>query len=135
MPVDHKKHPLAEQRASSNSEPRPNRAEPEEAAFEDPQTALNRDFYLHIKIITEALHYFLCEKNKKYGNSALQPLPVFSQLSTEERIYVRMDDKISRIANRPRGAPLAKNDVADLIGYLLLECKRRGWYDFKDLLD
>ena len=61
----------------------------------------------------------LIYKNKKYGNSALEPLGVFSQLSAKEGLLVRIDDKLKRIKN----GSLEKDDedvVNDLIGYLVL---------------
>ena len=61
----------------------------------------------------------LIAKNEKYGNSALEPLGVFSQLSAKEGLLVRIDDKLKRIKN----GSLDKDDedvVNDLIGYLVL---------------
>lgn len=61
----------------------------------------------------------LISKNKKYGNSALEPLGVFSQLSAKEGLLIRIDDKLKRIKN----GSLEKDDedvVNDLIGYLVL---------------
>jgi hypothetical protein len=55
----------------------------------------------------------------KYGNSALEPLGVFSQLSAKEGLLVRIDDKLKRIKN----GSLEKDDedvINDLIGYLVL---------------
>jgi hypothetical protein len=61
----------------------------------------------------------LIEKNSKYGNSAIEPLGVFSNLSPEEGLKVRIDDKLKRIKN----GSLEKDDedvINDLIGYLVL---------------
>jgi hypothetical protein len=61
----------------------------------------------------------LISKNKKYGNSALEPLGVFSQLSAKDGLLVRIDDKLKRIKN----GSLDKDDedvINDLIGYLVL---------------
>jgi hypothetical protein len=61
----------------------------------------------------------LIAKNQKYGNSALEPLGVFSQLSPREGLLIRIDDKLKRIKN----GSLANDDedvVNDLIGYLVL---------------
>lgn len=58
-------------------------------------------------------------KNQKYGNSALEPLGVFSQLSPREGLLIRIDDKLKRIKN----GSLEKDDedvINDLIGYLVL---------------
>jgi hypothetical protein len=61
----------------------------------------------------------LITKNLKYGNSALEPLGVFSKLSAKEGLLVRIDDKLKRIKN----GSLEKDDedvINDLIGYLVL---------------
>lgn len=61
---------------------------------------------------------FLIEKNRKYGNSALNPIRVFSKASMLEQIKVRMDDKINRIRNEQTDED---EDVYwDLAGYLIL---------------
>ena len=60
----------------------------------------------------------LTEKNRKYGNSALEPSRVFSRASPLEQLNVRIDDKISRLQS---GQPDDQEDAAfDLLGYLLL---------------
>lgn len=60
----------------------------------------------------------LCRKNAAYGNSALDPVRIFSKADTIEQINVRIDDKLSRLA---RGS-LDEEDVElDLIGYLVLK--------------
>jgi hypothetical protein len=61
----------------------------------------------------------LVSKNLKYGNSALEPLGVFSHLSAKEGLLVRIDDKLKRIKN----GSLEKDDedvINDLVGYLVL---------------
>jgi hypothetical protein len=61
----------------------------------------------------------LINKNIKYGNSALEPLGVFSQMSAKEGLLIRIDDKLKRIKN----GSLEKDDedvINDLIGYLVL---------------
>ena len=61
----------------------------------------------------------LISKNLKYGNSALEPLGVFSKLSAREGLLIRIDDKLKRIKN----GSLEKDDedvINDLIGYLVL---------------
>ena len=69
--------------------------------------------------ILQGIEDLLVAKNEKYGNSALEPLGVFSQLSAKEGLLVRIDDKLKRIKN----GSLDKDDedvVNDLIGYLVL---------------
>jgi hypothetical protein len=60
----------------------------------------------------------LLEKNRAYGNSALDPLRIFSRADPVEQLNVRIDDKLSRIA---RGREFSGDDTElDLIGYLVL---------------
>lgn len=61
----------------------------------------------------------LQSKNKAYGNSATNPVRIFSRCSTDEQLRVRIDDKLSRLA---KGDPAAFGEdvVEDLIGYLIL---------------
>lgn len=61
---------------------------------------------------------FLLEKNKAYGNSALEPVRIFSKVSKLEQLYVRMDDKLSRIK---RGQADNEDVFQDLLGYLIIE--------------
>lgn len=64
------------------------------------------------------LRDMLIEKNKSYGNSALDPVRVFSTADSEEQIKVRIDDKLSRIK---RGSNSFNEDtIRDLMGYLIL---------------
>jgi hypothetical protein len=76
------------------------------------------------------LEELLLEKNKNYGNSALEPLRVFSKVENSEGILVRIDDKLSRIKNSKE---LRKNDIVDLLGYLVLLCIQKGWTNFNEL--
>jgi hypothetical protein len=60
----------------------------------------------------------LQEKNAAYGDSALDPVRIFSKASPIEQLLVRIDDKLSRFA---RGTDYpGDNDIDDLIGYLVL---------------
>lgn len=66
----------------------------------------------------DAIRSMLLEKNRKYGDSALNPTRVFSRADAIEQINVRLDDKLSRIMNRQHDED---EDVdLDLIGYLIL---------------
>jgi hypothetical protein len=72
-----------------------------------------------VKEVLNEIETLLISKNAKYGNSALEPLGVFSQLSAKQGLLVRIDDKLKRIKN----GSLEKDDedvVNDLIGYLVL---------------
>jgi len=59
----------------------------------------------------------LVKKNRAYGDSALDPVRVFSKADPQEQLRVRLDDKISRIV---RGEAAGEDVEADLLGYLLL---------------
>lgn len=65
----------------------------------------------------DAVKAMLLEKNRAYGNSALDPLRVFSRASRAEQIRVRLDDKLSRLA---RGRAAGEDTLLDLIGYAVL---------------
>ena len=71
-----------------------------------------------VRTILDNAGDLLVEKNKAYGNSALDPVRVFSRASTVEQLNVRIDDKLSRLA---RGHEYPGDDtIRDLIGYLVL---------------
>jgi len=58
-------------------------------------------------------------KNSKYGNSALEPMNVFSEAGAVAGIKMRIDDKLKRIKNA--GLVDATEDtLQDLAGYLIL---------------
>jgi hypothetical protein len=68
--------------------------------------------------VCDEVKQMLLEKNRAYGNSALEPLRIFSRADTVEQLNVRIDDKLSRIV---RGREFAGDDTElDLIGYLVL---------------
>ena len=70
---------------------------------------------IEVKAITDLLK----EKNKAYGNTALNPTNVFSKLDAGEAICARIDDKLARIKNRGINDE-TEDTVDDLIGYLIL---------------
>jgi hypothetical protein len=77
------------------------------------------DFANKVSSYLLEIRELLITKNLKYGNSALEPLGVFSKLSAKEGLLVRIDDKLKRIKN----GSLEKDDedvINDLIGYLVL---------------
>jgi hypothetical protein len=60
----------------------------------------------------------LIEKNIAYGDSALDPVRIFSKSDPVEQLRVRIDDKLSRLM---KGTDyIGDNDIDDLIGYLVL---------------
>lgn len=67
---------------------------------------------------TDRIANLLIEKNKAYGDSALNPVRIFSKADRTEQLYTRIDDKISRVQ---KGTDFASEDtIDDLIGYLFL---------------
>jgi hypothetical protein len=76
-------------------------------------------FAVQVCDVLHEIRDLLIAKNLKYGNSALEPLGVFSQLSAKDGLLVRIDDKLKRIKN----GSLERDDedvINDLIGYLIL---------------
>lgn len=67
----------------------------------------------------DAIIKILLEKNRQYGNSALEPKRIFSkEVSAADGIRVRLDDKLSRIANQQTDD--TEDSALDLLGYLIL---------------
>lgn len=85
-----------------------------------------------IQNITDSLNRLLQAKNRNYGSSALFPLGVFNKNSSTDGIKVRLDDKLMRVKNSDI---LRKNDIADIMGYLVLLCVSEDWLDFDELID
>tara|TARA_R100001082_G_scaffold111103_1_gene93372 strand:- start:223 stop:531 length:309 start_codon:yes stop_codon:yes gene_type:complete len=60
------------------------------------------------------------KKNKQYGDSVVDPLRIFSNSSPIEQLFVRIDDKLSRLK---RGNDSMERDIDiwyDLMGYCSL---------------
>jgi hypothetical protein len=68
--------------------------------------------------ICDEIKELLLTKNRKYGDSALNPVRVFSKASPLEQLKVRIDDKLSRLKNAQDDED--EDVVTDLIGYLVL---------------
>ena len=81
-----------------------------------PSTA---NFEWHLDKVSDKVINLLKEKNKAYGDSALNPLNVFSKLDATESLCSRLDDKIARIRNKGINDK-TEDTIDDLIGYLLL---------------
>jgi len=77
------------------------------------------NFHQEVYQVLSEITEMLIAKNQKYGNSAIEPLGIFSELTPEEGLKVRIDDKLKRIKN----GSLDNDDedvINDLIGYLVL---------------
>lgn len=75
------------------------------------------DTQLSISLVCREVETILIEKNRAYGDSAIDPVRIFSSADPREQLLVRIDDKLSRIS---RGAELGEDVILDLIGYLVL---------------
>ena len=81
-----------------------------------------------VKYILDSIKTMLEQKNKAYGDSALNPIRLFSRVDAVESLCVRIDDKINRIKNSGLNAD-TEDSIQDLIGYLVLlqvARKRKG---------
>jgi hypothetical protein len=96
--------------------------------YEEPTAQSN----IEIAQVYTALNDLSQYKNSKYGNSGLEPINVFSKADAETGLLQRIDDKVARIKNSPE---LRKNDVSDMIGYLVLLCVKKGWTNFDEFKD
>ena len=98
-----------------------------EPVFRDVKNFSCEDLYLHAvsapsgRQIWETCHsiaHMLINKNIAYGDSALDPVRIFSKSDAVEQLRVRIDDKLSRLM---KGTDyVGDNDIDDLIGYLVL---------------
>lgn len=92
-----------------------------------------------IRKVCEGIQSLLTEKNRRYGNSALEPLDIFERIINGndediviKSILIRWADKLKRMKNSTK---LRKNDIVDTIGYCILICIRKKWKNFADLID
>ena len=60
----------------------------------------------------------LLDKNRKYGNSALNPVRIISSENTVEQLYIRIDDKLNRVLNRQNDED--EDLPFDIAGYFIL---------------
>lgn len=91
------------------------------------EETLNNNTERAIWDVCNDMAWFLIDKNRAYGNSALDPVRIFSSSDNVEQLKVRIDDKLSRFA---RGGEFpGDNDIDDLIGYLVLLkiAKKDNW--------
>ena len=73
---------------------------------------------IEIRAACQRIEDLLVEKNRRYGDSALPPIRLFSSAAPDEQLRVRIDDKLSRLRSID---PAEDEDVLlDLIGYLVL---------------
>jgi len=68
--------------------------------------------------VCDEIKALLLEKNRKYGDSALNPIRIFSTADSTEQLKVRIDDKLNRLLSLQ--ADESEDTITDLIGYLIL---------------
>lgn len=86
-----------------------------------------KDVQIEIQAICIEIAKMLCDKNERYGNSAIEPKRIFSSSSPIEQINVRIDDKLSRIKHATETGIEDNEDAElDLIGYLILKRAARN---------
>lgn len=91
----------------------------------NPQTKFKSDLEAVLKDVSA----MLLQKNEAYGDSALNPVRIFSKADPLEQLKVRIDDKLSRLA---RGENAGDDVIHDLLGYLVIyriQMKRLKPYD------
>jgi hypothetical protein len=79
--------------------------------------AVAEEFIRDLDIELETLRALLIEKNQSYGDSALNPVRIFSKAEPTEQLRIRIDDKLSRIM---RSGNTTEDTLTDLLGYLVL---------------
>jgi len=72
-----------------------------------------------IKEKCRLLEDLLVRKNDAYGDSALEPLGVFSSANASTGIKIRLDDKLKRIANAGLVED-TEDTLTDIAGYIIL---------------
>ena len=72
-----------------------------------------------IKEVMGSMTDLLIYKNRKYGDSAINPKKIFYKGDSTNSILIRLDDKLGRVIANPDDKPRV-NDVCDIIGYCTL---------------
>lgn len=72
-----------------------------------------------IKEVGDYVVNLLLEKNKAYGDSALNPANIFAKGSAVDNLCCRIDDKLMRIKNKGIDDK-TEDTLVDLIGYFIL---------------
>lgn len=93
------------------------------------------NFETEVSAVLDQIKDLLLEKNRKYGDSALNPIRIFSKSDSIAQIEVRIDDKLSRIKSSQGDED--EDVITDLIGYLVLlkiaKSKSKPYIDFTNL--
>ena len=86
--------------------------------------------------VLDGMKDLLLYKNKRYGDSAINPKKIFYKGDSTNSILIRLDDKIGRVMSNTDDKPRV-NDIADIIGYctLLLVSMNVTSEDLKKFMD
>ena len=79
---------------------------------------VENDTQQEIVKVCDEVKNMLLEKNRKYGDAALNPIRIFAKSDTVEQLKVRIDDKLNRFKNMQKDD--TEDVVNDLIGYSIL---------------
>lgn len=81
-------------------------------------TGRSGKFEEEVRKVLMEVDQMLIDKNRKYGDSALNPVRLFSRAAPIEQLKVRLDDKLSRLRS---GQTDDTEDVElDIMGYLVM---------------
>lgn len=94
--------------------------DPGVVATEDAVGNLFTDSQQAIARVCDKVKAMLLEKNKKYGDAALNPRRVMSKSSPIEQILVRIDDKLNRVMQGDNLIETDEDVIMDLIGYFII---------------
>ena len=100
--------------------------EPTEEATQEVEeaTAIDKEqqFAFAAGNILQVVHNTLTMKNTSYGNSVLDPINIFSQAQSTPGLFVRLDDKLSRVKYGwdTMDKQQRLDTLIDLMGYLTL---------------
>lgn len=72
-----------------------------------------------IELAVDRVKNLLIDKNKSYGDSALNPANIFAKGTAVDNLTARIDDKLMRIRNKGINDK-TEDTIDDLIGYLVL---------------
>lgn len=75
-------------------------------------------FQQRVRRVLNMVEGVLMEKNRKYGDAALNPARIFSNASPEDAIRIRIDDKLKRLMNKQTDD--TEDVELDIMGYLVL---------------
>lgn len=89
-----------------------------ENLMEEYRASESSSFEQNVRRILEGVADTVVQKNLAYGDSALNPIRVFSKTDRMEQLFVRLDDKLSRVQ---KGHEYPGDDtIRDIIGYCTL---------------